>query len=63
MEAMGTAEAAVVSALKSSGPTAAQVDAEEVDHQQIARISQPVHEALSLSGFSDRKWDRQQSGA
>ena len=62
MEAMGATEAAVVDALMSTSSQQLQNGAQEAYQQQIARVSQPVHDALSLSGFSGKKWDQQQSG-
>ena len=62
MAAMGATEAAVVSALMNTGSQQLQHDAQEAYQQQIGRVSKPVHDALSLSGFSGKKWGQQQSG-
>lgn len=62
MEAMGATEAAVITALLSSGSLQHQTAAHVAQQQHMARISKPVHEALSLSGFSGKKWEQQHSG-
>lgn len=62
MEAMGATEAAVMEALTSTHSQKVHTAAREAHQQHLARVSQPVHEALSKSGFSGKVWNQQQSG-
>ncbi len=61
MEAMASVEAAVMRALAHQTTLYPWPPAPNFAdyHQQIARASQPVHEALSMSGFSGRQWDQE----
>ena len=61
MEAMASVEAAVMRALAHQTTLYPRPPAPNFAdyHQQIARASQPVHEALSMSGFSGRQWNQE----
>jgi len=61
METMASVEAAVMRALAHQTTLYPRPPAPNFSdyHQQIARASQPVHEALSMSGFSGRQWDQE----
>ncbi|DBA72154.1 TPA: hypothetical protein ACH3X2_010874 [Trebouxia sp. C0005] len=61
MEAMASVEAAVMHALAHQTTLYPRPPAPNFAdyHQQIARASQPVHEALSMSGFSGRQWNQE----
>ena len=61
MEAMAVTEAAVLDALAHQTtlyprPPQAQPLSHDSQQQQLARASQPVREALALSGFSGKQW-------
>ena len=61
METMASVETAVMRALAHQTTLYPRPPAPNFAdyHQQIAQASQPVHEALSMSGFSGRQWDQE----
>jgi len=61
METMASVEAAVLRALAHQTTLYPRPPAPNFAdyHQQIARASQPVHEALSMSGFSGKQWNQE----
>ena len=65
MEAMATVEAAVLEALAHQTTLIPRPPAPPIDdhHHQVARASQPVHEALALSGFSGKAWTQGEAGS
>ena len=64
MQSMATVEAAVLDALAHQTTLYPRPTSTPMDdyHQQAERASQPVREALSLSGFSGKQWEQGKQG-